>query len=256
MITRDIQIAVCDDDKNFLDRAAAVIRDVLALQNIGASVKAFSDPSQLLGVCAAAPFQFDIVFLDIEMPGMDGRTLAKELRALDAHFQLAFITSYEKYVYDVFEYDTTSFIRKERFDDQIEAELVRLIQNIEKGQADYLQFEASDANGHYCTVKVNLNDILYVDCIQKRVFLHTLQGVVPLRKMRFEALRVKLLSLGFVQVHRLSVVNLRYVNSVTHDNILLDNGDKVCISRRLYHSILQDFSNYAKVRIIENETIF
>ena len=84
-----LSVAVCDDVVLECADLARRIREVLGLEGIGAIVKRFFSGRDLLEAGEA----FDLAFLDIRMPGMDGMELAKRLRGKRPDMMLIFVTS-------------------------------------------------------------------------------------------------------------------------------------------------------------------
>ena len=73
-----MRIAVCDDEKRFINDLTTIIDKLY--NSLDIITEEFSQGDELLRSFRSAPF--DIVFLDIEMPKMDGITLARKLREL------------------------------------------------------------------------------------------------------------------------------------------------------------------------------
>ena len=103
-----MRIAVCDDEelfriefKNVLDKA---------LVNVDYDIDTFSGGSSLYEAFLKSPF--DLVFLDIEMPGIDGITLAKRLRAISENVHIVFLTSHIEYALEGYEVNALRYLVK------------------------------------------------------------------------------------------------------------------------------------------------
>ncbi len=92
-----IKIAVCDDEKMACELLNQKVLDLLG--NGHCEIKCYYNASELL----RAKEEFDLYFLDIQMPGLDGLALAKKLRESQNHGLIIFITAHSERVYDAFE---------------------------------------------------------------------------------------------------------------------------------------------------------
>lgn len=86
----------------------------------------YQNPGEMLAAYARQERKADMYILDIEMPGMDGLAVAREIRNRDSRTLIVFLTSYTKYMPDVFEVVTFDYIQK-----PITAERLRML--LEKG---------------------------------------------------------------------------------------------------------------------------
>lgn len=109
-----VRIAICDDNAP----AAEQIREILKQESkrffTETQIEVFGDAKELLA--ADWEKRFDIFFLDICMPGMDGFQLAQKVRKNNGKRFLIFVTSQDDLVYQVFSYEPFAFIRKRSAD--------------------------------------------------------------------------------------------------------------------------------------------
>ena len=86
----NLYIAACDDQPEVLDAFIYIIKDNFAKRDINAVIKKFTDPT--LMIKALENEYFDLLFLDIEMPQLDGISLARELRKVGNKIDIIFVT--------------------------------------------------------------------------------------------------------------------------------------------------------------------
>ena len=104
-----MRVAICDDNQQDIER---IRRYTLRMIDYAVEYVFYTRPEELLRECADAEQKPDMYILDIEMPGMDGLAVAKQIRETDSKALLVFLTSYTKYMPSVFEVVTFDFIPK------------------------------------------------------------------------------------------------------------------------------------------------
>ena len=105
-----INIAVCDDNTVFLDEIIKLIDDILTEEH---TITKFTNAQALISRIEDYSDQcIDIVLTDIEMPGLNGIAMAKELKTLHPRLQFIFVTNYTEYIEDAFSVEPVFYILK------------------------------------------------------------------------------------------------------------------------------------------------
>lgn len=105
-----LRVAVCDDDPTMLDFVSKKSGALLTENGVGHTMKRFLSGSEFLAAHKAEPF--DVVFLDIVMPKMNGFDIAKEMRGLFQKTYIIFVTTESSLVYESFDFQPFYFIPK------------------------------------------------------------------------------------------------------------------------------------------------
>lgn len=105
-----ISVAICDDNIIFLERLHRETKKSLTRYKIPHSIKCFSSGAEFLEQHGNTPF--DVVFLDIKMPDMDGFQVAERLRRSSEKTLIVFVTNEDTLVYDSFSFQPFDFIPK------------------------------------------------------------------------------------------------------------------------------------------------
>lgn len=227
-----MKIAVCDDDADFLKN---VFRPIVesAVKRAGADAKVyfFGDGRQLLE--RFAEDGFDLVILDIDMPHINGKELAAELRLLDSSFFLVFATSYRDEVYNTIPYRINAFLTKDSGSEKMISELVRVITECAKFSPDLYAAEIV-VNGEHRLIRFAVNDLFYFCCVKRKIYLHTAKLEYQLAENRFTDIEKQFLGKGFFEVCRGWIVNISKISLVERSTVTLDNGERLPLSRGRY----------------------
>ena len=105
-----LNIAICDDNSYMLSKIQNIVKSELEKQNEPAEIQIFTNGEILLK--AHETTIFDVLFLDIEMPSMNGFDIAKKLRDSFSSSYLIFITVHSELVYNSLDFQPFNFIRK------------------------------------------------------------------------------------------------------------------------------------------------
>ena len=125
-----IRVLIVDDEQVIREGAARVIADCLPNSDMAVC----ATPSEALAAVEKRPF--DIAFLDIEMPGMNGVELAKKIKKLAPDTNIIFSTAYPQYAGEAFDLHASGYITKPLNRDKVMAEIDDLrhpIENEDRG---------------------------------------------------------------------------------------------------------------------------
>lgn len=163
----------------------------------------------------------DVVFCDISMPGLDGLDLAKVLARFAHRPQVVFVTAYEEHAVDAFELQATDYVMKPIRAERI-AEAVRRVvaQHADQSAA----IPAADPEDETIPVElggvttfVQRSRIRYTTAHGDYARLHTDEGS-HLVRISLNALEERWATVGFVRIHRSTLVSLAHVTAVSMDD--------------------------------------
>lgn len=234
-----IKIAVCDDEIQFLkQRLNSLLKRALAQLKVQAEITYYSDGLVLLDDFKKKN-AYDVVILDIDMPSINGKELAGNLRAVDSEFTLAFLTAYEKEVFSAIPIGISAFIPKNFDDERILSALIDLFNAYLAKKPQYEVFSVL-IGGKPSTVKIQASNIYYFQYAKRIITLNTYNESFILAERVFDSIIKKYLSRGFYQINRTCVVNVTKVYEVLDGNLIMDNGDKLTVSRRAKKGLLRE----------------
>ena len=233
-----IHIGICDDDRYFLDYIGYKIEKILEKKNISYKIHRLSNGIELLNAYDEKNKPFDIIFLDIDMPKIDGLEVAEVIRKKDEETILMFLTSMDNEVYKTFKYDTFRFIRKSHIDMELDETLKS---SLEKLKDEKHVFKTTDGN-----LSLYISDILYFEFLDRTVHIKTFDSKYKTTIRRFKDIETVFESKGFVSIHRGCIVNENYIKSIGNLDITLDNDEKLPVSRYRIEDVKKSFIKAAR----------
>ena len=220
-------IAVVDDEKVIREDICKLIEK----QRPESRVEAFSTGEELL----ASQGRFDIVFLDIQMDGMNGIEAARSLRERQDEIVLIFITGIKEYVFDAFDLYAFQYLLKPLDEKKFAEVLDRAVK--EAGRK-------KEKRGIFIKAR-NLTlaqtDILYIESRGKKVEIHTARDEESIEIYAAMDELEGQLGEDFYRCHRAYIVNMAYITEYGGDSILLTNGDKVYLAKRKYGDFVKAY---------------
>ena len=216
-----IHIAICDDEKFMLDQISKMVFDFFHGKNMEIVISRFSSGRELLG----AEGNIDILFLDIQMAGIDGMETARKLRSRCFKGFLIFVTVLREMVFQSFEVQAYDYlvkpIEKVHFDKLME----RLYISLRNAEEEVLLVQ----KGGECSI-IPIDDIIFCEVINRKVYLHLVSSKVIDYYDRIEKLETKL-GEKFFRCHRSYLIHLKYVRSYKNGMACLEGGKEIPISR-------------------------
>lgn len=228
-----MQIFICDDEPQILSNIA---KKVITLVPEG-DVQLFSNGSELLACLSAN--SCDILLLDIDMPKMTGLQVARELSLLKKKPLLIFVTGHDELVYDSFQYHPFAFLRKSRFDAEIEKTLQDCIKEIsDKEQHFCFRSEGSD-------VCLLLSDILYFEAEGNYLKVVTARELYRFRST-LTAMENTLQEGGFIRIHKGFFINQAVVKLFNSEEVTLQNDITLPIGKSYSKAVREQILRYMR----------
>lgn len=236
-----ISIALCEDNPIQRDVMSDLLNDYKESHS-GIEYTTFASGAELLETVKKNKIGFDIYFLDIVMPGINGMEAATTLRMMGDNGLIIFTTASIEYA--VASYDVHAFYYMIKPVDG--AKLTKIIDNAVEalGKAED-SIIVKSVNGE---IKLKFRQIMYVEVSDRALFYHMTDGreceSIKLRGSFKEAVAPILANSSFALCGVSKVVNLKYIDAVDSESILFHDGSLVYISRSSYSEIKQAWKNF------------
>jgi DNA-binding LytR/AlgR family response regulator len=212
------KIAVCDDEQIFLNSVKDVCVSYLGIENV--EVTLFSKGKSLL----ECKKQFDLIFLDIEMPDLDGIQVMHQLELYNHNACIVFLTNYDQYVREAYGKNVIDFLDKPLKRETLERILAK-VQRVWRGPL----IEFKSKNG--ILVELCSRDICYIEARNKYTVVKCCEQSYTVRRTMKEWESI-LPEMEFGRASRFFFINYQYYGSM--NNVIALEPDKIITVGRKY----------------------
>lgn len=240
-----MNIAIVEDLTAHTEAIKRYLIKFFTKNNDSFSIKAYSNAVAFLDNYSG---KYDVVFMDINMPYLNGMDAAKKLRELDEKCVLIFITSLAQYAIEGYEVNAFDYILKPISYAEFSLKFMRAYKRIKEKQNNFIIL--STPNG---AIKIEPEELGYVEVIKHTVVYHTTRGDYS----KYEPLKnveQKLADYPFVKCNNCYLVNLAFVKGIKTDIafIIIDGKQhNLVISRGKRKEFSQAYEKYLNGKLGE-----
>ena len=231
-----IIVAICEDERYILEELRRKVEKYINRKSLDASIKTFMSGEELL----KAKKKFDIILLDLMLPGIDGLEVARQI---SCRSRIIFVTSYREYAVEAFDANAVHYLVKPVTEERLFLALDRAVNQTEQMDNQSLTLMKSGK-----TQVIFIRDILYCEVFNHQVRIHTVHGTYDYFGT-LDMLETKL-DERFFRCHRSFVVNMSCVAGQEKGVAILINGERIFISRRKQTDFIQRLLNFLKSEMI------
>lgn len=221
-----IHIAICDDENVIVNQIEDMILKICHARGIEVIVEVFYGGTTLESAVLMGN-RYDIIYLDIQMENGDGITAARAIRKMDENALFIYISSYAKYMSELFELDVFGFILKPIQDKKLSDMFLKAHQKI-CNRMFYFSFNYRNENH-----KIPCKDILYFESRGRQVRIFLQSGEVEVFNGKLSDVEKKLSAgkIPFVRIHQSFLVNYYLIRAKSKTEVTLINQMQLPISK-------------------------
>lgn len=244
----ECRIGIYDEKEEDINR----IKDALekGLEKTGQSVclvcKSFLDSRELYA--AARREKFDLLFLDIEMPRMDGFELAEKLCMDCPLTYIVFVSVHDRFVFDSLEYSPLWFVRKGNLEGDMFRALRKYLRIMAASQISYRMKEGFGFR------EILLKDILYIEGSGHNLVIKRTSGDNLKKYGSLKSMEEELEGCNFLRIHKNYLVNQEYIREVGNREVYLTDGSVLEMGRDRKKEVREAMQRYHSERRIHNRT--
>lgn len=230
-----INIAIAEDSPEDKEKLVCYLTQYETENNIAFCISHYRDALDFLDSFRANQ---DLIFLDIEMPFMDGMSLAKRIRERDREVTIIFVTNMKQFAVGGYEVGAFDFIVKPIGYYDFSLKLRRALSGIQMRQELDLSIVSNSGIS-----RISSKDVFYIEVRRHYLEIHTDTEVYRTLGV-LSAMEEKLKPLGFMRCNQCYLVNPRYIVNVVGSEISMLNGDILQISRPRKKAFMEELTSW------------
>ena len=239
-----MKIAICDDNEVELNRIRELLEIYACDKGQKFFIKCFTSSVEL---ASTAEFEkYDIYFLDIIMPVMDGINLAREIRAFDRFSPVIFLTSSPEFAVESYTVKAFNYLLKPIIKEALYDTLDDILDTFHKERNDtYIIKNNSVKSVIQYNYKIYLSDIMYAEALNRKVILYLSNNEQVMSTDVFSSLCDTLMThKEFALPHRSFIVNMNYIKTINAVRIELTNSKTIPVAQRRVSDIKKQYLDF------------
>ncbi|MCL2865380.1 MAG: LytTR family DNA-binding domain-containing protein [Lachnospiraceae bacterium] len=228
-------IAICENDIPFIKRIKTRLSN-LNLYKSEMKFYEFNSGFQLIDYLDSSTIIFDVLFLEVQLDGMDGYHTAKAFRQQFPDTVMIFCSGEMHPKERDFEVSPYRYLLKEYSDERLRFELEAVMERVQGERKS----PVITAKGNSIELKIKTNEILYISKLKRGSCLHLhrnskhFNAEIPIAtKEHLDVLKQCLEQYGFARPHDSYLVNMKYMKSKlsTKTNLVMADGTELSVAR-------------------------
>lgn len=232
-----MKIAICDDTLADAKHLYGICSETNILNE--SETEIFTSAEKLLELYKANPTCFDLLFLDVDMPQINGIELGKKIKAISPQTIIIFTTNYPQFAIDAFDCEAFHYILKPCHKEKVYSVLSKAIDKYKLTHKYHMVKVKNQIR------RIAINDIYYIECCRKHIIYHLKNEVVETVD-KLSSVYNALSDFGFYQIHQGYIVNFDKVYEFKDSFVVLDDGRTVIISVRKKKEVLLAYAKFTE----------
>ena len=236
-----LRIALCDDMPQELERAGSLLKKY-ACEHMHYDLKteSFSSPLELLTYVTERG-GFDVLLLDIYMPGIIGTEAARELRAMGDKCQIIFLTTSRDHAIDAFSLDAAHYLVKPYSEKEFFSALDKVLNKLSIKDEVYITVKSTEG-----IRRIDLSSLVYSETDNHVQRLHLSDdSEISVRKSSSELFELLEEEPRFYKCGSTYIINMDYIVELTSRNVVFSTDTKIPILSRKYADFKKRYMDYS-----------
>lgn len=233
-----VKIAICDDEEKSVALHEKIVRECLQSEGIGCEITTYTQSLNPLYDITDDGFFYDLILLDIEMPGISGMEIPQQIKGFLPNVRIIFVTSHTEYAIDAFELSIFRYVPKNNLRAKLTAAVIdaaKLIE-LEAGQ----EYTIQTANR---MEKIPYKDIFYIQRDGKNASIVSSVRTSKVRKS-LQQVFDELNAPEFIFIDRGYIVNIIQIMKICDSTAILKNGEQLPISRSHLQEVKRQINQF------------
>ena len=232
-----LKIAVCDDSRELLEKVEKDLHEYESVRSTPVTVHTYTNAVDLLDVLKKT--DYDILILDIIMPGFTGMQAAHEIRKFNEEIKIIFLTSSKEFAIESYSVGAYYYLLKPVLNEKLFSVLDKVVSEITSKQESCVIYT------HMGIVNIPFAKIECLEVYNKHLVFHLSDGSTKeTRGALTDYENVFLERKEFLKIHRSYILNMDYIHSIEAGEIATYSGKRFPVSRLLAKDIKEHYMNY------------
>ena len=242
-----LKIALLDDDKTALLISKGAIESFFQEKNIVISLDAFSSPINFLAM--AEEENYRLVFLDIDMPEINGLEVGKKLKGFNPQTDIIYLSQREDLVFDTLQLHPFGFIRKSRIIQDFASFLELFVNTALNTNRENKKITISCKTE---TISADIDQVMYIEGNRNYQTFYLKDGSKFDARVLMGELENKLKENGFIRVHKGYLVNYLFIRMIGTNEVKLTNNKVLPLSSKRKDEITEEYLSVTR----KNKSIY
>ena len=242
-----LKIALLDDDKTALLISKGAIESFFQEKNIAISLDAFSSPINFLAMVEEENYR--LVFLDIDMPEINGLEVGKKLKGFNPQTDIIYLSQREDLVFDTLQLHPFGFIRKSRIIQDFASFLELFVNTALNTNRENKKITISCKTE---TISADIDQVMYIEGNRNYQTFYLKDGSKFDARVLMGELESELKENGFIRVHKWYLVNYLFIRMIGTNEVKLTNNKVLPLSSKRKDEIMEEYLSVTR----KNKSIY
>ena len=231
----EIKCLIVDDNINELELIKQTITDLSFQTDLDFNCTLLQDPLSL-----DKQNRYDIYIFDIDMPLLDGFTLAESIYRSYPDAVIMFCTSHEDFVFESYRANAFYFIRKDHMKEEMKDALRKYMSRITDSRYTYIVHSNREL------ILLSYESIICFEKHKDYLQVHTENHTYTDRDVNMDAIEKETSPASFIRISRSMIINPKYISRVSGDLIVLSNSMEITVPKRNVSAFMQKYFEYLR----------